>query len=162
MAEATKEPGIISYGLSSYGYDVRLGTEFKLFRPAGHADPKNFSVLMDEFSSNMSRILPSGGYLLGISHEYFRMPQGVLGIAVGKSTYARCGLMINMTPLEPGWQGYLTLELANLAPVPITIYPGEGICQIVFFASNSYPEVDYATRSGRYTNDTQSPQPPTV
>lgn len=132
----------ISFGLSSYGYDIRLSPEdFKVFKPKGEiVDPKEFNAdLLKPIRSSSNNkgeffILPSGAYALGVSVEYFTMPQNAIAICLGKSTYARCGLITNMTPVEPGWRGHLTLEFFNANPNPLMVYANEGIAQVLFFS----------------------------
>jgi len=143
---------VISYGLSSFGYDIRAGFEFLILQPAkgGVIDPLNFDegcvrrVTMEEYVE-----IPPNSFALTHSLEYFRMPDDVLGIVQGKSTYARCGIDTNVTPLEPGWEGQITLEISNTTPVPVKIYAGQGICQVLFFRGQR-PAVTYADRKGKY------------
>jgi dCTP deaminase len=148
--------GVISYGLSSYGYDIRLADEFKIFTNVFNAlvDPKDF----DEKSFIDYRgdyvIIPPNSFVLGRSVEYIRMPSDVLGICIGKSTYARCGIIVNITPLEPGWQGYLVIEISNSTPLPVKVYANEGIAQIIFIQGEPC-EVTYASRKGKYQNQTE-------
>jgi len=144
--------GAISYGLSSYGYDLRVSNEFKIFTNVNSAiiDPKAFdersfvSVLAD------SVIIPPNSFALARSVEYFRIPRDVLAICVGKSTYARCGIIVNVTPFEPEWEGFVTLEISNTSPLPAKVYANEGLCQIVFFRSDQICEISYADRKGKY------------
>tara|TARA_B100001750_G_scaffold244530_1_gene262074 strand:+ start:993 stop:1580 length:588 start_codon:yes stop_codon:yes gene_type:complete len=150
--EKQKGQGIISYGLSSYGYDARLADEFMIFTNVDNAivDPKNF----DE-SSFVERktdvcIIPPNSFALCRTVEYFKIPDDVLVICLGKSTYARCGLIVNVTPLEPGWEGQVTLEISNTTPLPAKVYANEGICQFLFYKGDSPCEVTYAARSGKY------------
>jgi dCTP deaminase len=140
---------VVSYGLSSFGYDIRLADRFIRFTPTGCLDPKNFSNHSDEFWSNEPVTIKRGQYLLAESLERFEIPKDIMGIVVGKSTYARCGLLVNVTPLEPGWKGVLTLELANIAPSDLVVYPQEGIAQVMFFRGRS-PAINYETKSGKY------------
>lgn len=150
---------VISYGLSSMGYDLRLaGDEFKVFSPIqGRViDPKNFNnkTLIEspvyEGEQGLYFLIPPHSYALGVTLETFNMPEDVLGICLGKSTYARCGLIVNTTPLEPGWKGRLVLELANTADLPIRVYIGEGIAQCLFWKATERPETTYGDRSGKY------------
>lgn len=143
--------GIISYGLSSFGYDARLDRTFKLFkdRPVQIIDPKEFTKSSVTEESGDYCIIPPGGYILGRTIEYFRMPRDVLALCYGKSTYARCGVMVNVTPLEPGWHGTVTLELHNATNQNVKVYAGEGICQFTFFQGHN-PKVSYADREGKY------------
>lgn len=143
---------MLSYGISSYGYDVRCARRFKVFSnlSAKVIDPKEFdaSGFIDLESDHC--IVPPGGFVLAHSVEYFRIPEDVLGLVVGKTTYARCGLSIQASPLEPGWQGNVTLSLANVSPLPIKVYAGEGIAQILFFQGDESSDTNYNTRRGRY------------
>ena len=147
---------VISYGLSGYGYDVRLGYEFKIFsqRVSEVIDPKNFPLSHLSERSGETCELPPYGFMLAASVEYIRVPQDTLVVCVGKSTYARCGLIIGVTPLEPGWQGYITLELFNSSPLPIRLYGGEGICQCLFFKGNEPCQTSYSDRNGKYMHQT--------
>lgn len=154
---------IISYGQSSFGYDIRIGREFRVFRNRGMVvDPLNFdtSAYDTEVTDGMfdPLILPAHSYALGVSMEHFQIPADVLALCVGKSTYARCGIIVNVTPLEPGWQGYLTVEIANTTSVPSLIYPGQGIAQLIFFRGHR-PSVTYADRKGKYQNQNSEPTP---
>jgi len=150
---------VISYGLSSMGYDITLSAQdFKVFSPVRgtEIDPKNFDVeaLVEAPARGTSAetyfLIPPNSYALGHSVEYFQMPEDVLGICMGKSTYARSGLIVNTTPLEPGWKGRLVLELANSTPLPLRVYANEGIAQVMFFQSGSRPLTTYGDRSGKY------------
>jgi len=144
--------GTISYGLSSYGYDARVSSEFKIFTNVDSAivDPKNFSEksLVDRPGDEC--IIPPNSFALARTVEYFRIPEDVLVICLGKSTYARCGIIVNVTPLEPGWEGHVTLEFSNTTPLPARIYANEGACQFLFFQGNEPCEVSYADRAGKY------------
>jgi dCTP deaminase len=144
----------ISYGLSSYGYDMRVAPEFKIFTNALSAvvDPKNFdSRSFVEFEGDVC-IVPPNSFALARSVEYFRIPRNVLTICVGKSTYARCGIITNVTPFEPEWEGHVTLEISNTTPLPAKVYANEGICQVLFFEADADDvcEVSYADKSGKY------------
>lgn len=150
---------VISYGLSSMGYDIRLaGDEFKVFSPIQGSviDPKDFNpktLIEAPVRATFEHeyfLIPPHSYALGLTFESFNMPEDILGICLGKSTYARCGLIVNATPLEPGWKGRLVIELANTANLPIRVYIGEGIAQVMFFRSNTRPETTYNDRSGKY------------
>lgn len=146
--------GVISYGLSSFGYDIRIGQKFRVFMPScfvnSPVDPKNFDTdLLEEVEVDGHILIPSNSYALGLSMEYIRMPKDLMAIIVGKSTYARCGIIVNITPLEPGWEGYITLEISNNTPHPAVIYAEEGIAQILFFRGNT-PNINYATKGGKY------------
>ena len=144
--------GGISYGLSSYGYDIRIADEFKIFTninttivdPKGF-DPRSFVDVQGEVA-----VIPPNSFALGRSVEYFKIPRNVLTICVGKSTYARCGIITNVTPFEPEWEGYVTLEISNTTPLPAKIYANEGIAQVLFFESDESCETSYADRQGKY------------
>lgn len=143
---------IISYGVSSYGYDIRVADEFKVFTDINNTvvDPKNFDEKsFVDFKQDVC-IIPPNSFALGRSVEYFRIPRSVLVICVGKSTYARCGIITNVTPLEPEWEGYLTLEISNTTPLPARIYANEGIAQLLFLAGDGECETSYADRKGKY------------
>jgi dCTP deaminase len=152
FVEAQKRSGVISYGVSSYGYDARIAPEFKIFTNVDSAviDPKEFS--QDSFISRESDvcIIPPNSFVLGRTVEYFRIPRDVLVICLGKSTYARCGLIVNVTPLEPEWEGHVTLEISNTTPLPAKIYANEGVCQFLFLKGNEECQVSYADRKGKY------------
>jgi len=146
--------GVISYGLSSYGYDIRVADEFKIFTPGlgdlTIVDPKRFDTrAMVDFRGEVC-VIPPNSFALGRSVEYFRIPRNVLCICLGKSTYARCGIIVNITPFEPEWQGYVTLEISNTTPLPAKIYAGEGIAQVLFFEADEECEVSYADKRGKY------------
>jgi dCTP deaminase len=144
--------GVISFGLSSYGYDVRIADEFKIFTNVFGAvvDPKSFdSKSFVDFKGEVC-IIPPNSFALGRTVEYFRIPRQVMTICVGKSTYARCGIITNVTPLEPGWEGHVTLEISNTTPLPAKIYANEGIAQILFFESDEECIVSYADKKGKY------------
>ena len=144
--------GVISYGLSSYGYDIRVAPEFKVFTNVHNAivDPKNFDDRSFVDVHGPVCIIPPNSFALARTEEYFRIPRDVLVVCVGKSTYARCGLIVNVTPLEPTWEGYLTLEISNTTPLPAKVYGGEGIAQLLFFGGDEEPEVAYVDRHGKY------------
>jgi dCTP deaminase len=144
--------GVISYGLSSYGYDIRVAPEFKVFTNVHHVvvDPKDFDDRSFVDINEKECIIPPNSFALARTVEYFRIPRDVLVICLGKSTYARCGIIVNVTPLEPTWEGYLTLEISNTTPLPAKIYGGEGIAQLLFFEGDEEPEVAYADRKGKY------------
>jgi dCTP deaminase len=144
--------GVVSYGLSSYGYDIRVADEFKIFTNVYSAvvDPKNFDQnSMVDFKGHVC-IIPPNSFALARTVEYFRIPRKVLTICVGKSTYARCGIIVNVTPFEPEWEGFVTLEISNTTPLPAKIYANEGIAQVLFFESDSECEISYADRKGKY------------
>jgi dCTP deaminase len=144
--------GVISYGLSSYGYDIRVAPEFKVFTNVHHVvvDPKNFDDRSFVDIREDECIIPPNSFALARTVEYFRIPRDVLVVCVGKSTYARCGIIVNVTPLEPTWEGHLTLEISNTTPLPAKIYAGEGIAQLLFFEGDEEPETAYADRKGKY------------
>ena len=148
--------GKVSFGLSSYGYDARVSNEFKIFTNvnSGVVDPKIFKK--DSFVTKKSKecIIPPNSFALARTVEYFKIPKNVLVICLGKSTYARCGIIVNVTPLEPGWEGYVTLEFSNTTPLPAKIYANEGVAQFIFLKGNEKPEVTYADRKGKYMGQT--------
>ena len=146
--------GVISYGLSSYGYDIRVADEFKIFTNVYSAivDPKKFDPRsMIDFSGEVC-VIPPNSFALARTVEYFRIPRSILTICVGKSTYARCGIIVNVTPFEPEWEGYVTLEISNTTPLPAKIYANEGIAQVLFFDGDVVCDVSYADRKGKYQN----------
>jgi len=145
---------IISYGLSSFGYDVRIAGEFYIFASldAAVVDPKDFpahAMVRKEVGPHEAVIIPPNSYALGRSLEYFRMPEDVVGICLGKSTYARAGIIVNVTPLEPGWEGHVTIEISNATPLPAKVYAHEGIMQVVFLRGVR-PGITYRDRGGKY------------
>ena len=152
FSEKQVREGVISYGLSSYGYDLRVSDEFKIFTNVNSAiiDPKNFDERSFVSVQADSVIVPPNSFALARSVEYFRIPRNVLTICVGKSTYARCGIIVNVTPFEPEWEGFVTLEISNTTPLPAKIYAGEGICQFLFLQGAGPCEVSYAERAGKY------------
>lgn len=150
--------GVISYGVSSYGYDFRVADEFKLFTPAGESgvpdggvidpkqfDPRSFTGLKADVC-----VIPAHSFVLARTVEYFRIPRDILTVCFGKSTYARCGVVINVTPFEPEWEGFATLSIANTAPAPVKVYAHEGIAQLLFFQSDEPCEVSYGDKKGKY------------
>lgn len=144
--------GVISYGLSSYGYDIRVTNEFKIFTNVHSAvvDPKNFnSKSFIDFTGDVC-VIPPNSFVLAQTVEYFRIPRDTLTVCLGKSTYARCGLIVNVTPFEPEWEGHVTLEISNTTPLPARIYANEGIAQVLFFQSDEVCETSYADRKGKY------------
>ncbi len=144
--------GVVSFGLSSYGYDIRVADEFKIFTNLNSTvvDPKQVDPLnMVDFKGDVC-IVPPNSFALARTVEYFRMPRNVLAICLGKSTYARCGIITNVTPFEPEWEGYVTLEISNTTPLPAKIYANEGLAQVLFFESDSPCEVSYRDRGGKY------------
>lgn len=152
FVESQKRDGLISYGLSSYGYDARVSDEFKIFTNIDSAtvDPKAFS--QDSFVDRKTDVcvIPPNSFVLARTVEYFRIPRDVLVICLGKSTYARCGIIVNVTPLEPEWEGHVTLEFSNTTPLPAKIYANEGACQFLFLKGNEPCEVSYKDRAGKY------------
>jgi dCTP deaminase len=146
--------GVISYGLSSYGYDIRVSAEFKIFTNVHSAvvDPKNFNPQSFVDFEGEVCVIPPNSFVLAQTVEYFRIPRDVLTICVGKSTYARCGLIVNVTPFEPEWEGYVTLEISNTTPLPARVYANEGIAQVLFFRADEVCETSYADRKGKYQN----------
>ena len=152
FVEKQTAEGKISYGLSSYGYDSRCSNEFKIFTNVDNAivDPKNFSEQSFVDRETDVCIIPPNSFVLTRSVEYFRIPKDVLVVCLGKSTYARCGLIVNVTPLEPGWEGHVTLEISNSTPLPAKVYANEGVAQFLFFKGSSACETSYADRSGKY------------
>ena len=143
---------VISYGLSSYGYDIRCTDEFKIFTNVHSAivDPKHFNPKSFIDYKGDVCIIPPNSFVLARSVEYFRVPRKVLTMCIGKSTYARCGLIVNVTPFEPEWEGYVTLEISNTTPLPARIYANEGIAQVLFFEADETCEISYADRKGKY------------
>ena len=144
--------GVISYGLSSYGYDIRVANEFKIFTNVNSTivDPKNFDEQsFVDFKGDVC-IVPPNSFALARTVEYFKIPRNVLTICLGKSSYARCGIILNVTPFEPEWEGFATLEISNTTPLPAKIYANEGIAQVVFFESDEPCEVSYADKKGKY------------
>ncbi len=152
FVESQKREGVISYGLSSYGYDARVADAFKIFTNVDSAvvDPKAFSPqsFVDRRAGEV--IIPPNSFALAHTVEYFRIPRDVLVICLGKSTYARCGIIVNVTPLEPEWEGQVTIEISNTTPLPAKIYAGEGICQFLFLKGDSPCEISYADKAGKY------------
>jgi dCTP deaminase len=152
FVETQKREGVISYGLSSYGYDARVADDFKIFTNVDSAvvDPKAFNPSSFVDRRTPVCIIPPNSFALAHTIEYFRIPRDVLVICLGKSTYARCGIIVNVTPLEPEWEGQVTIEISNTTPLPAKIYAGEGICQFLFLRGESPPEVSYADKAGKY------------
>ena len=142
----------ISYGLSSFGYDIRLDSEFKLYNPPLDSvlDPKGVKESLFRHTNTNVCTISANSFVLGKSLEYFKMPDKVMGIVLGKSTYARCGIIVNVTPLEPGWEGYLTISISNTGHNPVKIYAGEGIAQVLFFESDQPCSTSYRDRNGKY------------
>ncbi len=144
--------GVISYGLSSYGYDLRVADEFKIFTNINSTvvDPKQFDERSFVTMRGEVAIVPPNSFALARSVEYFKIPRDCITLCVGKSTYARCGIIVNVTPFEPEWEGFVTLEISNTTPLPAKIYANEGLCQILFFQSDEECETSYADRKGKY------------
>ena len=144
--------GVVSYGLSSYGYDIRVADEFKVFTNVYNTvvDPKNFDPKsFVEFTGPVC-VVPPNSFALARSVEYFRIPRDVLTVCLGKSTYARCGIIVNVTPFEPEWEGHVTIEISNTTPLPAKIYANEGIAQVLFFQSDEPCEISYGDKKGKY------------
>jgi dCTP deaminase len=149
--------GVISYGLSSYGYDIRIADEFRIFTNINSTivDPKHFDTKSLVDFHGAVCIIPPNSFALGRSVEYFRIPRQVITICVGKSTYARCGIITNVTPFEPEWEGFVTLEISNTTPLPARIYANEGIAQVLFFEGDEECECSYADKKGKYQGQTE-------
>ena len=149
--------GVLSYGLSSYGYDARLAPEFKIFTNVHNAtvDPKQFSHESFDDKEGEYCVIPPHGFMLGRTLEYFKMPENAFSICIGKSTYARCGIIVNVTPVEPGSEGYVVLELSNTTPLPVKVYANEGICQFIFFSTEETPMNTYSSKAGKYMRQTE-------
>jgi dCTP deaminase len=148
--------GKISYGLSSFGYDARVSEEFKIFTNVNSeiVDPKDFKSTNFVTKNGPTCIIPPNSFALARTVEKFKIPKDILVICLGKSTYARCGIIVNVTPLEPGWEGYVTLEFSNTTPLPAKIYANEGVAQFIFLRGNETPETTYADRNGKYMGQT--------
>lgn len=148
---------VISFGLSSYGYDLRVANEFKVFTNLYNSlvDPKNFSENAFVHIEADTCIIPPNSFALARSVEYFRIPRNVLTMCIGKSTYARCGIIVNVTPFEPEWEGYVTLEISNTTPLPAKIYANEGLAQVLFYEGSEACETSYADRKGKYMGQTK-------
>ena len=152
FADNQVRDGSISYGVSSYGYDIRVADEFKIFTNVFSAvvDPKNFDPRsMVDFKGDIC-VIPPNSFALARTVEYFRIPRGVLTVCLGKSTYARCGIIVNVTPFEPEWEGFVTLEISNTTPLPAKIYANEGIAQVLFFEADEECKISYADKKGKY------------
>jgi dCTP deaminase len=152
FADRQVREGVISYGVSAYGYDLRVADEYKIFTNVNSTivDPKHFDEKsFVEFRGPVC-IVPPNSFALARSVEYFKIPRSVITLCVGKSTYARCGIIVNVTPLEPEWEGFVTLEISNTTPLPARVYSNEGLCQIVFFESDEMCEVSYKDKKGKY------------
>jgi len=154
--ESQKRDNVVSYGISSYGYDFRIANEFKIFTNINNAivDPKNFDKgSFIDFLGDVC-IIPPNSFILGRSLEYFKIPKEILGICVGKSTYARCGLILNVTPIEPEWEGHITIEISNTTPLPAKIYANEGIAQLIFHRASKVCNTSYKDKKGKYQGQT--------
>jgi dCTP deaminase len=150
--EGQVRDGVISYGTSSYGYDIRVANEYKIFTNVYSAivDPKHFDPRsMVDFTGDVC-VIPPNSFALARTVEYFRIPKNVLTVCLGKSTYARCGIIVNVTPFEPEWEGFVTLEISNTTPLPAKIYSNEGIAQVLFFEGDEQCEITYAQKKGKY------------
>ena len=152
FVESQVREGVISFGLSSYGYDMRVADEYRIFTNVNTAvvDPKHFDPRSFVEVKTDICVIPPNSFALGRSVEYFRIPRNILTICVGKSTYARCGIIVNVTPFEPEWEGFVTLEFSNTTPLPAKIYAGEGCAQVIFFESDEVCETSYRDRGGKY------------
>lgn len=153
FVEGQVNKGVISYGLSSYGYDIRVGSNFKIFTNVHGAvvDPKNFDPKsFVDVKSETFIMVPPNSFALAQTVEYFKIPRNVITLCVGKSTYARCGIIVNVTPFEPEWEGNVTLEISNTTPLPAKIYANEGIAQVLFLESDQLCETSYADKKGKY------------
>ncbi len=152
FAERQVREGVISYGVSSYGYDMRIADEFKIFTNVNNTivDPKNFTEKNYVDFKGEVCIIPPNSFVLAKSVEYFKIPRNILTVCVGKSTYARCGLIVNVTPFEPEWEGYVTIEISNSTPIPAKVYAWEGIAQVLFFEASEECMVSYADKKGKY------------
>jgi dCTP deaminase len=153
--------GVISYGLGSYGYDIRLAGEYRVFKGKRVVDPKNPDGLEFEQVEGNYCLIPPNSFILGRSIEYFRIPRNIITICIGKSTYARCGIVVNVTPFEPEWEGYATLHIANNTPCFAKVYANEGIAQILFLEADEVCQTSYKDKKGRY-NKQKGIQPPQV
>ena len=152
FVESNVKEDVVSYGLSSYGYDIRVSDEYKIFTNINNSiiDPKNFDdKSFINFKGDVC-VVPANSFALARSIEYFKIPRNVLTICLGKSTYARCGIIVNVTPFEPEWEGYVTLEISNTTPLPAKIYSNEGLCQVLFFQSDEECLTSYKDKKGKY------------
>ncbi len=156
FVEGQISKGVISYGLSSYGYDIRVSDEFKVFTNVHNSlvDPKNFDEKSFVEIKAPECIIPPNSFVLARTIEYFRIPRSTLTVCLGKSTYARCGIIVNVTPFEPEWEGFVTLEISNTTPIPAKIYANEGIAQVLFFEGDEVCETSYADKKGKYQKQT--------
>ena len=156
FVEGQMSKDVISYGVSSYGYDLRVSNEYKIFTNVNNSvvDPKNFDDNSFVMYEGDVCIVPATSFTLARSVEYFKIPKNILTLCVGKSTYARCGIIVNVTPFEPEWEGQVTLEISNTTPLPAKIYSNEGLCQVLFFESDEECLLSYKDRSGKYQKQT--------
>ena len=156
FVEGQVSKGVISYGLSSYGYDIRVSDEFKVFTNVHNSmvDPKNFDEKSFVDIKAPECIIPPNSFALARTIEYFRIPRSTVTVCLGKSTYARCGIIVNVTPFEPEWEGFVTLEISNTTPIPAKIYANEGIAQVLFFEGDEVCETSYADKKGKYQKQT--------
>lgn len=156
LADGSPRPGAISYGVTSYGYDVRVSRRFKVFTNARCAvvDPKDFDPASFVDIEGDFCLIPPNSFALAETVEYLEIPRDVIAICVGKSTYARCGIIVNVTPFEPEWEGFVTLEISNTTPLPAKVYSNEGLCQILFFQGDEPCEVSYKDKAGKYQRQT--------
>jgi len=156
FVEGQVSKGVISYGLSSYGYDIRVSDEFKVFTNVHNSmvDPKNFDEKSFVEIKAPECIVPPNSFALARTVEYFRIPRSTVTVCLGKSTYARCGIIVNVTPFEPEWEGFVTLEISNTTPIPAKIYANEGIAQVLFFEGDEVCETSYADKKGKYQKQT--------
>ncbi len=156
FVEGQVSKGVISYGLSSYGYDIRVSDEFKVFTNVHNSmvDPKNFDEKSFVDIKAPECIIPPNSFALARTIEYFRIPRSAITVCLGKSTYARCGIIVNVTPFEPEWEGFVTLEISNTTPIPAKIYANEGIAQVLFFEADEVCETSYADKKGKYQKQT--------
>ncbi len=154
FVEEAVRGGVVSYGVSSYGYDARIDDEFRIVKPGKDLviDPKNIDESIFETIKADHCVIPPNSYILGKTVEFFKMPSKIMGICTGKSTYARSGVVSNITPLEPEWEGYVTMSIVNASPLPVKVYAGEGIIQVLFFESNAAPMISYKDKGGKYQN----------
>jgi dCTP deaminase len=152
FSEGQIKKGVVSYGLSSYGYDIRVADKFKVFTNVNTTivDPKNFDPKSLVDIRSKVCIIPPNSFVLARTVEYFKIPRNILTICLGKSTYARCGIIVNVTPFEPEWEGYATLEISNTTPLPAKIYANEGIAQIIFLEADEMCQTSYKDKKGRY------------
>jgi dCTP deaminase len=158
FVEKQTSKGLISYGLSSYGYDCRVSDDFRIFSNShgGIVDPKNFNKdFLVEIKGQPYVDIPPSCFALARTVEWFKIPRNIITVCVGKSTYARCGIIVNVTPFEPEWEGFATMEISNSTPLPVRVYSNEGIAQILFFESDEVCEVSYADRKGKYQSQTE-------